>query len=165
MSNHFPEGMPPRSEWSHLRREIPEFVEDVVAAAVRGFKKGSRKDSDPQEAPTDKALVRVGERDVTIPIERAEEQRPDVASGSFRRSPVMLLVVFGVLLLAALVLSLVFNVLGFVFTLLSVIFGFLSGLFKVLAGLRFLSVLAFIPLVAGVVVGILVLMRGRVRRN
>lgn len=146
------------SEWAKIRREGPEFVEDLVAAVVRGYRKGQQKDGASQPLSSDQALVRAGEQERVV-SERSDARPPiEVVSVSHSHGRAFLLVVIGALLLAGVIVTLVFNLLGFVFLLLSVIFGFLSGLFKVLAGLKWLSVLAIVPVAA---IAVVLLTRGR----
>lgn len=158
MNNPYSEEERRRSEWAKIRREGPEFVEDLVAAVVRGYWKGKQKGATSQPLSSDQALVHAGEQERIVP-ERSDEQPPiEVVPVSRGRGPAFLLVVIGALLLASVVVTLVFNLLGFVFMLLSVVFGFLSGLFKVLAGLKWLSVLAIVPVAA---IAVVLLTRGR----
>ncbi len=161
VSNRYPEEGRAKPEWEKIRREVPEFVEDVVAAAVRGYRKGKQRDG-VSPPPAAEAVVISGEREVTIPVEPRDNSRQDVVSVLPRRSPATLIILVAALLVAALVLSLAFNVIGFVFTLLSVVFGFLSGLFKVLAGLKGLAMAVFFPVA---VIAIVLFVVGRFQRR
>lgn len=165
-------------QWARMRREVPAFVEDVIASAVRGFRRGWSPDR-PAELPTPReGLVVAGEQAVGRPMDPAAPPAPARPVGAFSRAAaiVLALLVAGVVVFA---LGLAFTVVGFVFSLLSAIFGLLSGIFGLGSGLlgataAFFGVLkglltaAFVIVpVLTVVFAVLFVVRGgrRVRRH
>lgn len=164
---------PDPEQWARMRREVPAFVEDVIASAVRGFRRGWSRER-PGELPVAReGLIVRPEQAVGRPMEQVgapvEPARP-VGPMSRRAAFVLAALVAFVVVFA---LGIAFSVLGFVFSLLSGIFAFLSGIFGVTSGVfgatsglfGLLRGLVVAPFVVGpILVGVL-LARGRRRRR
>lgn len=160
-------------QWARMRHEVPAFIEDVVASAVRGFRRGWSTDR-PHELPAGReGLIVPGEQAVGRPMEPGSVQaEPRRAMGSLSRTALFaLLALLAVVVVFAL--GIAFSVLGFVFSLLSAIFGLLSGVFGVTSGVLgatsglfgALKALLIVPFIVGPILAVVFLTRGRRRRR
>ncbi|HEY9856571.1 MAG TPA: hypothetical protein V6D05_12590 [Stenomitos sp.] len=166
MSHHH---QPDPEQWARMRREVPTFIEDVIASAVRGFRRGWSGDR-PRELPAAReGLIVHGEQAVGRPMEHmAAPIEPERPTGPLSRRATFVIAAL-VAVVAVFGLGIALTVLGFVFSLLSGVFGLLSGIFGLTSGVfgatsglfAFLRGLLVLPFVLVPVFVVVFALRGR----